>query len=54
MLLSKDRELSVKEVIDEIYKVIKKSELKKDLGEMADDRKLDTFNTLINPREKRY
>lgn len=50
VLLSKDRELSVKEVIDEIYKVIKKSELKKDLGEMADDRKLDTFNTLINPR----
>ncbi|WP_250296260.1 WD1261 family protein [Wolbachia endosymbiont of Oedothorax gibbosus] len=50
VLLSKDRELSVKEVIDEIYKVIKKSELKKDLGEMADDKKLDTFNTLINPR----
>lgn len=50
VLLSKDRELSVKEVIDEIYKAIKKSELKKDLGEMADDRKLDTFNTLINPR----
>lgn len=50
VLLSKDRELSVKEVIDEIYKVVKKSELKKDLGEMADDKKLDTFNTLINPR----
>ncbi|MDE5061890.1 WD1261 family protein [Wolbachia endosymbiont of Drosophila tsacasi] len=50
VLLSKDRELSVKEVIDEIYKVIKKSELKKDLGKMADDKKLDTFNTLINPR----
>ncbi|WP_259349221.1 hypothetical protein [Wolbachia pipientis] len=50
ILLSKNKKLSVKEVIDEIYEIIKKSKLKKDLGEMADDRKLDTFNTLINPR----
>ncbi|MFT4313638.1 MAG: hypothetical protein AB3P11_00700 [Wolbachia pipientis] len=49
-ILSGSNNLSTQDIIDEIYKVIKESELGKDIHEVVDGRKLDLLNVLANPK----
>ncbi|MFV1011366.1 hypothetical protein JR053_03820 [Wolbachia endosymbiont of Nasonia vitripennis] len=51
-ILSGSNNLSTQDIIDEIYKVIKESELGKDIHEVVDGRKLDLLNVLANPKRE--
>ncbi|MFT4327380.1 MAG: hypothetical protein AB3P07_01945, partial [Wolbachia pipientis] len=51
-ILSKNNNLSTQDIIDEICKVIKESELGKDINEVVDGRKLDLLNILANPKRE--
>ncbi|WP_425384241.1 WD1261 family protein [Wolbachia endosymbiont (group B) of Eupithecia inturbata] len=51
-ILSGSNNLSTQDIIDEIYKVIKESELGKDIHEIVDGRKLDLLNVLANPKRE--
>ncbi|OJH31145.1 hypothetical protein Wxf_01985 [Wolbachia endosymbiont of Armadillidium vulgare] len=51
-ILSRSNNLSTQDIIDEIYKVIKESELGKDIHEIVDGRKLDLLNVLANPKRE--
>ncbi|WP_353278630.1 hypothetical protein [Wolbachia endosymbiont (group B) of Longitarsus flavicornis] len=51
-ILSGSNNLSTQDIIDEIYKVIKESELGKDIYEIVDGRKLDLLNVLANPKRE--
>ncbi|MGL9757371.1 MAG: WD1261 family protein [Wolbachia sp.] len=51
-ILSGSNNLSTQDIIDEIYKVIKESELGKNIHEIVDGRKLDLLNVLANPRRE--
>ncbi|OAM01698.1 MAG: hypothetical protein TV42_01415 [Wolbachia endosymbiont of Dactylopius coccus] len=58
-ILSENNNLNTKDVIDEIYKVIKESKLGKkesklgkDVNEVVDGRKLDLLNILANPKRE--
>ncbi|WP_265027281.1 WD1261 family protein [Wolbachia endosymbiont (group A) of Bombylius major] len=51
-ILSESNNLNTKDVIDEIYKVIKESKLGKDVNEVVDGRKLDLLNILANPKRE--
>ncbi|WP_375603895.1 hypothetical protein NOX90_05800 [Wolbachia endosymbiont of Anurida maritima] len=49
-ILSENNNLNTKDVIDEIYDIIRGSELGKDINEIVDGRKLDLLNALANPK----
>ncbi|MFP3015508.1 MAG: hypothetical protein ACEY3B_04315 [Wolbachia sp.] len=49
-ILSENNNLNTKDVIDEIYKVIKDSELGKDINEVVNRGTLDLLNVLANPK----
>jgi len=51
-ILRGSNNLSTQDIIDEIYKVIKESELGKDIHEVVDGRKLDLLNVLANPKRE--
>lgn len=51
-ILSGSNNLSTQDIIDEIYKVIKESELGKDIHKVVDGRKLDLLNVLANPKRE--
>ncbi|BET33074.1 hypothetical protein [Wolbachia pipientis] len=51
-ILSGSNNLSTQDIIDEICKVIKESELGKDIHEVVDGRKLDLLNVLANPKRE--
>lgn len=51
-ILSGSNNPSTQDIIDEIYKVIKESELGKDIHEIVDRRKLDLLNVLANPKRE--
>lgn len=51
-ILSGSNNLSTQDIIDEIYKVIKESELGKDIHEIVGGRKLDLLNVLANPKRE--
>lgn len=51
-ILSGSNNPSTQDIIDEIYKVIKESELGKDIHEIVDGRKLDLLNALANPKRE--
>ncbi|OCA06444.1 WD1261 family protein [Wolbachia endosymbiont of Trichogramma pretiosum] len=51
-ILIGNNNLSTQDIIDEIYKVIKESELGKDIHEVVDGRKLDLLNVLANPKRE--
>ncbi|WP_265036429.1 WD1261 family protein [Wolbachia endosymbiont (group A) of Anomoia purmunda] len=51
-ILSENNNLNTKDIIDEIYKVIKESKLGKDINEVVDGKKLDLLNILANPKRE--
>lgn len=51
-ILSGSNNLSTQDITDEIYKVIKESELGKDIHKIVDGRKLDLLNVLANPKRE--
>lgn len=51
-ILSENNDLNTKDVIDEVYDIIRGSELNKDINEVVDGSKLDLLNVLANPKRE--